>query len=156
MGNILNQDFSDFIEALNKANVEYVLVGGFAVIFHGYNRTTGDLDIWVNPTKENYRRLKIAFSTFGMSLFDMTEEKFLDSVQYDVFTFGRPPVCIEILTSVKGLHFEETIANASLQKMDNVEVRVVDIRDLISAKKAANRFKDKDDLEHIGLGDADS
>ena len=62
MANNLNQDFVEFIDALNKASVRYILVGGYAVIYHGYNRTTGDLDIWVEATKENYQCLKKAFS----------------------------------------------------------------------------------------------
>ena len=149
MANVLNQDFTEFITALNRAEVEYVLVGGYAVIFHGYNRTTGDLDIWVNPSTANYNRLKKAFAEFGMSLFDMTEQKFLSVEQYDVFTFGRPPVCIEILTAVKGLNFAEVYLNSALQAFDGVTVRMIDMRDLIIAKKAANRNKDKDDLEHL-------
>jgi predicted nucleotidyltransferase len=149
MANVLNRDFTEFIQALNKASVEYVLVGGYAVIFHGYQRTTGDLDVWINPTAENYMKLKRAFADFGMSLFDMTAEKFLDSEHYDVFTFGKPPVCIEILTAVKGLHFNDTYKNSSLIVFDGVEVRMIDIRDLIAAKKASNRFKDRDDVEHL-------
>lgn len=149
MANTLNQDFSDFIIALNKNGVEYMLVGGYAVIYHGYNRTTGDLDIWVNATTENYHRLKKAFAEFGMSLFDMTADKFLATEQYDVFTFGRPPVCIEILTAVKGLIFTDAFAHAALQNFDGIPVRMIDLRDLITAKKAANRNKDKDDLEHL-------
>jgi hypothetical protein len=57
MGNIFNQDFQDFIIALNKCKVEYLLVGGYAVILRGYNRTTGDMDVWVNKTPENYQKL---------------------------------------------------------------------------------------------------
>jgi predicted nucleotidyltransferase len=149
MGNIFNEDFRDFIEALNQAGVEYILVGGYAVIFHGYNRTTGDLDIWVNPTTENFIKLKIAFHSFGLSLFDLNETRFLDTNANDVFTFGRPPVCIDILTKVKGLTFNETNANVKIQTFDGVLVKMIDIRDLITAKKSANRNKDKDDLDHI-------
>jgi hypothetical protein len=105
MGNILNDDFKDFLIALNKADVKYMLVGDYAVIFHGYNRTTGDLDIWVEATPENYSKLLRAFRVFGMSPFDMTEERFCDPSNQDVFTFGSPPVCIEILTQVSGLNF---------------------------------------------------
>jgi len=149
MANTLNRDFTEFIEALNNNQVEYLLVGGYAVIFHGYNRTTGDLDVWVNATSPNYIKLKKSFAEFGMSLFDMTEGKFLATDNYDVFSFGRPPVCIEILTAVKGLQFREAYANSSLQKFDDVMISMIDIRDLISAKKAANRHKDNDDLEHL-------
>ena len=86
----LNDDFVDFLNALKECSVEYILVGGYAVIYHGYNRTTGDLDVWVNPTKENYRKLILAFNKFGLSLFDMTEELFnneyngkMMTVEYD-------------------------------------------------------------------------
>jgi hypothetical protein len=138
MANTLNKDFSEFIEALNNNEVDYLIVGGYAVIFHGYNRTTEDLDVWVNPTPSNYTKLKKAFSEFGRSLFDLTQEKFLLVDHYDVFTFGRPPVCIEILTAVKGLHFDDAFANSSIQIFDNVNVRMIDVRDLITAKRAAN------------------
>lgn len=149
MANIFNDDFRDFIEAMEQADVQYVLVGGYAVIFHGYSRTTGDLDIWVNPTAENYLRLKKAFSIFGMSLFNMTKENFLDIKNNEVFTFGKPPVCIDILTSVKGLEFVEVYKNAKSTNFDNIDLRIIDFNDLVIAKKAANRNKDKDDLEHL-------
>lgn len=149
MANILNQDFSDFITSLNLAGVDYIIVGGFAVIFHGYNRTTGDIDIWVNPTKENYKKLKVAFGHFGLSLFDMTEEKFLNTFDYDVFTFGVPPICIEILTKVKGLDFEECFKTSIFQKFDNIDVYVIDLRHLIIAKKSAGRYKDLDDVQNL-------
>ena len=77
MGNIFNDDFRDFLFMLNKHQVRYVLIGGFAVILHGYSRTTGDMDIWIDRTKENYQRLKCAFEEFGMPVFDMTEDNFL-------------------------------------------------------------------------------
>jgi len=82
-------------------------VGGYSVIIHGYNRTTGDLGLWINPTSENYNRLIKAFRLFQMPLFGMTKEKFLSN-KYDVFTYGRPPVSIDIMTHVKSLNFEET------------------------------------------------
>jgi len=69
MANIFNDDFRDFIQALNNNEVEYLLVGGYAVILHGYRRVTGDMDIWVNRTKENYSRLTKAFLEFGLPVF---------------------------------------------------------------------------------------
>lgn len=149
MANILNDDFKDFLIALNKEGVEYIVVGGYAVIFHGYNRTTGDLDVWINPTEINYQRVIRAFQSFGMGLFGMTIDRFLDTQNYDVFTFGRPPVCIEILTKVKGLDFGETFPRSQNQLFDGITVNIVDIRDLIVAKKASGRPKDMDDLEHM-------
>ncbi len=150
MGNIFHEDFRDFIVELNKNNVEYIVVGGYSVILHGYSRTTGDLDIWVNKTKENYKKLVSAFKTFGMSVFDMTEGNFLSNPALDVFTFGRPPVSIDILTQVKGLEFSGCFKNASFMKVDNLQVRVIDYRDLKKAKQASARPKDMDDLENMG------
>src|SRR5579863_3886925 len=112
MANIFNDDFRDFIEAMNNYNVEYILVGGYAVILHGYRRVTGDMDIWVNRTKENYSKLTMAFAKFGMSVFDMDEEKFLDAENADVFTYGKPPICIDIITKLKGVEFKEAFLKA--------------------------------------------
>src|SRR4051812_35909240 len=106
MADFFNEDFRDFLKVCNERNVEYILVGGMAVILHGYVRTTGDMDVWVNRTKENYQKIAEAFSDFGMSLFDMTESNFL-SDRFDVWSFGVSPVKIELLTTVKGLNFDE-------------------------------------------------
>lgn len=80
----------------------------------------------------------------------MTEHKFLSTHDYDVFTFGRPPVSIEILTLVKGLTFKEAILNAQYFEIENQEqIRVLSLDDLIKAKKAAGRARDLDDIEHL-------
>jgi predicted nucleotidyltransferase len=150
MTNIFNTDFQDFIAALNSCAVDYILVGGYSVILHGYSRTTGDMDIWVKATSENYLNLVNAFSTFGMPLFDMTKEKFLKIADYDVFTFGRPPVSIDIITQIKGLIFDDVFPNAEWFDITaTIKVRVLHLNDLIIAKKAAGRNKDLDDLEHL-------
>jgi len=150
MGSIFNADFIEFIECLNQANVEYMLVGGYATILHGYNRTTGDLDIWVNQTEENYARLIDAYQRFSMPLFDMTRERFLFDSSLDVFTFGRPPVSIDIITKLKGLPFRETYEKAvSRQITNNTSVKLIHLNDLIDAKKASNRPKDQDDIQHL-------
>ena len=149
MGNIFNEDFHDFLIALNNNQVEYIIVGGYAVILHGYSRTTGDIDIWVNKTEENYTKLAAAFSVFNMPLMGMTKEMFLNNNNIDVFTYGRPPVCIDIMTDVKGMIFKEAFPKSTLRKVDDIEVRLIDYRDLISAKKASGRHKDLDDIENI-------
>ena len=149
MGNILNEDFLDFLKLFNEFQVKYILVGGYAVIFHGYNRTTGDLDVWVNPTIPNYKKMMMAFKAFRLSPLNMTEDLFLNSNENDVFTFGRPPVSIDILTKVKGLEFDKAFTNSSMVIFDGVEVNMIDLRDLKKAKMAAGRAKDMDDLEHL-------
>jgi len=148
--NIFNPDFQDFISALNTSEVAYILVGGYSVILHGYFRTTGDMDIWVQPSAENYERLRKAFARFGMSVFNMTTERFLDTAQYEVFTFGRPPVSIDILTEVKGLDFEAAFAQSEwFEVSDTLSVRALRLADLLEAKRAAARPKDLDDIENL-------
>jgi hypothetical protein len=149
MGNIFNPDFRDFLQALNRNEVEYLLVGGYAVIIHGYSRVTADMDIWVNRTVTNYKKLVRAFRDFGMPVFDMTEEKFLAHTNWDVFRFGRKPVAIDIMTRMADLDFEECIKNIKVFEDDDLRINVVHYNDLIHAKKTAGRGKDINDLEHL-------
>src|SRR5690606_19234504 len=131
MGNIFNDDFRDFIAALNKNEVKYILVGGFAVILHGYSITTGDMDSWVERTLQNYIRLKQAFVDFGMPVFDMTSDNFLSHPIWDVFTFGVPPVAIDIMVKVKGMDFEENYNRSVLFKDEDLEIRALHKSQLI-------------------------
>lgn len=149
MGNIFNEDFKDFIKALNSNKVEYVLVGGYSVILHGYARTTGDMDIWVNRTLENYQKLLSAFSEFKMPVFDMTQKNFLDHNEWDVFSFGRKPNRIDIMVQVKGLEFKKAFSKSKIYTIEKVKIRTVRLQDLIQAKKASGRFKDLDDIEQL-------
>lgn len=148
MPDFFNQDFRDFLKALNRQNVEYILVGGMAVILHGYVRTTGDMDVWVNRTKENYQKIAKAFFDFGMPVFDMTEENFL-SEHYDVWSFGVSPVKIELMTAVKGLNFEDAYKVSQLYTEDEITIRFLHLNSLIEAKKASGRYKDLDDLDQL-------
>ncbi|ERJ60430.1 DUF6036 family nucleotidyltransferase [Sphingobacterium paucimobilis] len=149
MGNIFNEDFRDFLSCLNKHEVRYILVGGFAVILHGYSRTTGDMDIWVERTQENYKRLKFAFSEFGMPVFDMTEDNFLSHPSWDVFTFGIPPVAIDIMVKVKGLDFTENYDQSIIFTDDDLLIRTLHKNQLLIAKRSSNRPKDQDDIENL-------
>lgn len=148
MNNIFNEDFQDFLKSFNKNGVKYILVGGYSVIVHGYSRTTGDMDLWVEKSKENYNKIVHAFYNFGMSLFDMNEENFLEN-NLDVFTFGRDPVRIDILTELKGVKFSNAFANSEIHLLDEIPVRVIHFKDLIQSKKAAGRHKDLDDIEQL-------
>src|SRR5205085_4767004 len=99
MANLFNDDFIDFLRAFNHQKVEHLLVGGYAVILHGYTRSTADMDIWVKRTSENYLRIKKAFKEFGAPVF--SENDFLGDAK-DVWALGREPSKIEIMSQVKG------------------------------------------------------
>ena len=149
MANIFNEDFRDFINALNKQEVEYILVGGYAVILHGYRRSTGDMDIWVNVNAENHKKLIHAYLEFGLPTLDISEENFLLNDEMDVFSYGTPPVCIEILKKVKGCDFDEAYKISKIYNENDLPIRFVHINTLIQAKKAAGRYKDLDDIEKL-------
>jgi hypothetical protein len=149
MVNIFNEDFREFISTLNDNDVRYILVGGYSVILHGYSRTTGDLDIWVDRSAENYSKLLQAFHQFRMPVFDMTKENFLHHPDWDVFTFGTPPVAIDLMVTIKGLDFEKCYVNSIIFEDGDLKIRTIQKSDLIQAKKSAGRAKDLNDLENI-------
>ncbi len=149
MADIFQEDFRDFLKALNDNDVKYIMVGGLAVVLHGYARVTGDMDIWVECTQANYQKLVKAFNQFHMPVFDMTLNNFLNSNKNDVFSFGRNPVGIDIMTAVKGLNFEEAYSLSNVFIDDDLPIRLLHINQLIEAKKAAGRLKDLDDIEQL-------
>lgn len=147
--NLFNDDFKDFIQALNNQNVEYILIGGYSVILHGYSRTTGDLDIWVNKTQSNYLKMEKAFGEFGIPADSIGLNKFLNHKEYDVFSFGRSPVSIDIVTEIQGVEFEEAFKDLEKIEVQGIEVNLIHINHLKQTKKATGRFKDLDDLENL-------
>ena len=149
MGNFFNQDFQEFIVALNEKDVEYILVGGYAVILHGYHRTTGDLDIWINPTRENYQKMKSAFYAFGLPINAIAIKDFLNTASFEVFTFGRPPVSIDIMTHVKGLTFGKAFESSIINETQGFKIRLIGYQDLIEAKKSSRRYRDLNDIENL-------
>lgn len=146
MANLFNEDFQDFIRALNNNNVRYILVGGYAVILHGYIRSTADMDIWVNKTKVNYRKLKKALNQFGAPSF--SENEFLGN-EFNVWGLGREPNRIEIMSEVKGLKFNIAYRKSKIYEQENLKIRFIHFKDLLESKKAAGRFKDKNDIEQL-------
>lgn len=149
MGNIFNSDFRDFLTSLNNHGVRYILVGGYSVILHGYSRTTGDMDLWVERTADNYAKIVAAFQDFGMLVFDMTESNFLEHPAWDVFTFGVPPVAIDVMISIEGFSFNEIYQRSVIFNDGGLQVRVIHKNDLVALKQRAGRSKDLDDLENL-------
>ena len=128
-----------------------MLVGGYAVIYHGYNRSTGDLDIFVEATVANYNRIAEAFEEFKMSVFDMTQSTFLNTESYEVFTFGVPPVSIDIITVLRGVTFDEAFTMSTNGLIDGITIRVLLKNGLLLAKKLSNRPKDLEDIHQLIL-----
>jgi hypothetical protein len=146
MPNLFNLDFLDFLTLLKKYEVKYLLVGGYAVILHGYTRSTGDLDLWIKKNSENYFRLKKVYEEFGAPIF--SQEDF-ESDQFDVWGIGVEPRKIEILTHVDGLNFDESYQHCNWFELINFEVPYINFEDLIKNKIVSGRYKDLADVEQL-------
>jgi hypothetical protein len=135
------------LKLLKANNVQYLLIGGYAVSYYGYPRTTGDIDIWVAVHPENAQKLVRTLKEFGFDTPDLTAELFLN--EKSIVRMGVPPMRIEILTTISGVRFEECFANKVVDLLDGVEVNLINREHLKENKKASGRFKDLDDLEHL-------
>jgi hypothetical protein len=143
----LHPDFKDFLRLLNFHKVEYMLVGGYAVGYHGYPRATGDMDIWIAVNDTNAEKAVAALSDFGMPKEALTKEIFLEKNK--IIRMGVPPVQIEVITGASGVEFDECYKRCDIVKIDDLVVNIISLNDLKLNKRAAGRHKDLEDIEHI-------
>ena len=143
----LHPDFSDFVEALNDNNMEYVVVGSFALAFHGSPRATGDIDFWIRPTTSNAKALIKALEVFGFGALDISEE---DIVSGKIIQLGFPPVRIDIITIIDGLIPEEIWETKEKGKLGPHDVFYLGKEAFIKNKRTMRRHKDLADLELLG------
>ncbi len=140
----LAPDFKEFLRLLNSNKVEYLLIGGYAVGYHGYPRPTGDMDIWIAVSPVNAERVAGALEQFG---FSCPTELLLE--QNKVVRMGVPPFRIEVLTTIDGVKFSECYATRLQVLLDGVEVSLIGLAQLKLNKKASGRSKDIADLENL-------
>jgi len=132
---------------LNSEGVEYLVVGGYAVAFHGHPRATGGLDIWVSPQAENMRRVGRVLREFGFPDNAVAVAMRVDPGR--VIRMGVPPMRIELLTGVTGVDFHECHGRRRTENLDGVDVAFISLPDLLTNKRAAGRAKDLADLEEL-------
>lgn len=143
----LPTDFKEFLQLLHSRQVEYLLIGGYAVGYYGYPRATGDIDIWVARSRENANKLVSVLREFGFDLPGLSEGLFLAEDQ--VIRMGLPPLRIELLTTISGVQFEECYAERMVATLDGVAVTVISLHHLKTNKQASGRLKDLSDLENL-------
>lgn len=141
------RDFKEFLRLLHDHDVDYLLVGGFAVALHGYARTTADIDVWVSRERENAERIVACLKEFGFDLPELTPDVFLEPDR--VIRMGNAPLRIEILTDIDGVAFDECRRRAIVHDLEGGDVRVISLEDLKRNKRACGRPKDLDDLSHL-------
>jgi predicted nucleotidyltransferase len=146
----LPRDFKEFLKLLDEHRVDYLLIGGYAVGYYGYPRTTADMDVWVAVNQQNAEKLVRVLSEFGMRSDEVTPTLFLEPG--NIVRMGVPPVRIEVLNEIDGVDFSDCIKRATTAVLDGVPVRLISLRDLRRNKRESGRHKDLDDLEHLPEG----
>jgi hypothetical protein len=143
----LTRDFREFLQSLNDQGVEYLVIGGHAVAFHGYPRATADLDVWIAVHPDNADRLVKALRQFGFDLPELSADLFLQPDR--IVRMGVPPNRIEIQTGIDGVHFNECRPRGVTSELDGLRVPFIALADLKANKRASGRNKDLADLDHL-------
>ena len=143
----LPKDFSEFLKLLNSKQVEYLVIGGWAVGFYGYPRATGDMDIWVSKTEKNASKIIESLKEFGFDVPNLSPALFTKENQ--VTRLGLQPLRIKILTTISGVSFDECFNNRQTILMNEVMINIIGLEDLKKNKSTSKRFKDLDDFEKL-------
>ena len=134
------RDFKEFLQLLNSKKIEYLVIGGYAVGYHGYPRATGDMDIWIAINEKNALKIIEALKEFGFDLPELDKELFLK--ENKVIRMGIPPMRLEILTSIDGVCFETCFKNRIVANFGSFKVNFISKDDLLTNKRASGRPKD--------------
>lgn len=144
---MFSPDFREFVALLNKHEVQYMVVGGYAVGIHGHPRYTGDLDIWLLPDEKNAAKVLKAIIDFDFGSLNIKETDL--AKENSVIQLGYPPLRIDLLTSIDGVHFHECYPNRKKIEIDGLPVNFIGYADLIKNKKATGRHQDLGDIENL-------
>lgn len=143
----LNQDFKEFLAFLNSNEVEYLVIGGYAVAAHGHPRYTKDIDVWVRPTAQNSKRVMAALTEFGFGSIGLTEEAF--TAPDTIVQLGYPPRRIDLLTEPSGVEFGGCYSRKLEVTIDGTIVPFIGLEDLKANKKASGRPRDLADIDDL-------
>ncbi|RPH95021.1 MAG: hypothetical protein EHM72_15225 [Calditrichaeota bacterium] len=144
---LINQDFKEFLQFLSENKVRYLVVGGYAVAFHGHPRYTKDIDIWVEPEKENIINLLQALTDFGFASLELKIDDFLDPDQ--IVQLGYPPNRIDLLTDLAGVDFTICYDHKVQVEIEGTVITFIDLENLKKNKKATGRHQDLADVENL-------
>jgi len=144
---LLNNDYKEMLQILLEEEVDFIVVGAYALAAHGVPRATGDIDIWIKTDTRNAERLIRALKKFGAPVGDITASDFTEPDI--VFQIGVAPRRIDFLTSIDGVNFADADKDKLTIKINDIDVPVISLENLIKNKKAASRPKDLLDIESL-------
>ncbi|MCB0487847.1 MAG: nucleotidyltransferase [Cyclobacteriaceae bacterium] len=147
--NFLIEPHKEILVKLTQRQVQFILIGGYAVNFHGYNRTTGDMDIWLNPNDENKRHFLDYLIADGFDQLSIDQIRQLDFTKHAAFHIGEKPLQVEFLTRISGLTFEEAFDKKDILPLNDINIPFLHIDHLIISKLTSSRPKDKLDVEEL-------
>jgi len=147
--NIFLEEHQAIISRLLTNKVDFLLIGGYAVIFHGYIRTTGDLDIWVRPTNDNKNLLTKALLDYGYDQEDLNPLYEIDFTKHMAFSIGEEPEKLEFINYVNLVSFEEAFQNKIIFEFEGLNIPFINVRELILSKMNTGRKKDEADVEEL-------
>jgi len=143
----MSPDFKDLLSEFNAHGVEYIVVGAFALAAHGRIRATGDLDVWVKPTKANAKRVLRALAAFGAPTSKLREDDL--ATPGTVFQIGVAPLRVDVLTGIDAVGFDEAWRSRIAARFAGIEVPVLSAAHLIKNKRSVGRTQDKADVEWL-------
>ncbi|HWZ03071.1 MAG TPA: DUF6036 family nucleotidyltransferase [Mucilaginibacter sp.] len=143
----LDKDFEDFVILLNRHQVTYMVVGGYALAFHGKPRHTGDLDIWIDISDDNAQKMVEVISDFGMASLGLGKDDFLENG--GITQIGYPPLRIDILNEIDGVDFADAYPNKLIIDVDGLPVNYIGLNDLIKNKQISGRKQDISDVNEL-------
>jgi predicted nucleotidyltransferase len=145
---MLNQDYKEMLQILQNQDVDFILVGAYALAAQGYPRSTLDIDIWVDPTRENSMKVFKALSEFGAPLEEISPNSF--EQKGIMFQIGVAPCRIDIITEISGdIDFQSARNRAKQVKIEDISLNILSIEDLIKNKEATGRPKDIEDANRL-------
>lgn len=144
---LLNKDFVEFIELLNKHKVEYMIVGGYALAFHGKPRQTGDMDVWIHNSEANAEKIMKVVGDFGLGSLGLRKDDFIK--EGSITQIGYPPLRIDILNTIDGVKFKEAMTNRQAIEIQGLKVYFIGQNDLIRNKRATGRAQDIADIREL-------
>ncbi len=147
--NIFLKEHQDFLDLMLQNHVDFMLVGGYAVIHYGYKRTTADLDLWLKPTNETKSRLIKVLRTLKYDAEEIKTLEELDFTQHIAFSIGEEPAIIDFLTYINMVDWEEADAQKTIAEIDHLKVPFIHFNHLILSKINNNRTKDQLDVEEL-------
>lgn len=144
----IHSDFEEFLRLLSQESTEFLIIGGYAVAFHGYARATDDLDVFFRNADDNITRLRSALDLFGLPTTEEQAREFSDPGS--IIRLGFAPFRIEMMNDISGITFEEAWGQRIAGQFGEVDVFFISLPDLLTNKRASARPKDLSDIDELG------